>query len=205
MASYEVPLSSDMFSTFGGVDNLRTHNKEGVRATAHLLDVVVPRLAQRLDKNVDSLQLEQLTERMHRAGVNMRYLGQLVKHAHETRVRMLLTLEALARAAKNVLRARWRSTSGARRSLGDGAFVDIALELFNLLVRPPAASDAAASAFWAQLSAALADSFDFGAPPTPLASVARSLTTSPRAVSSRTVALGAASSSAPQTPSPERS
>ncbi len=162
VATYSKPLSSDMFSRFGGADNAQTHNREGVQATAHLLDVVVPRLAKKLDQTAaDALQLAQLTELLHRSGVNMRYLGVVALHATVPHVRRLLTLEALARAAKNALRANWRASSSSRRSIGDGPFVDLALDVFNLCVRPPRANDVAATTFWAQMTAALVDDFEF--------------------------------------------
>ena len=39
LATYAQPLSSDMFSKFGGGDNSRVHNKEGVRAVMVCLAV----------------------------------------------------------------------------------------------------------------------------------------------------------------------
>jgi len=108
---HHVPLCSDAFSGFLRNDPLcRQHNAEVREATQHLLAHNVPRLASALSEVVESAlesgQLDQLylSEHFHLQGVNMRYIGQVLRHTVHRPTAALLLLEAISRVVKAELR-----------------------------------------------------------------------------------------------------
>jgi hypothetical protein len=81
---YSTPLSSDAFSGFGR-HNEEIHNAEVWLATKYMLDVLIPNLAQVLNEGNNRVKTsQQLSQMLHKAGINLRYLGLLRTHLKET-------------------------------------------------------------------------------------------------------------------------
>jgi hypothetical protein len=105
--NYRIPLSSDAFSKFGKL-NRAENNKEVKEASEHLFKVVIPEFALELEKMyADKVDVEsQLTELVHRAGINVRYLGLVRKNLssryHD--LQLIILNEMCARAIKNRLK-----------------------------------------------------------------------------------------------------
>jgi hypothetical protein len=75
-----LPLSSDAYSPFSkGMPDEQEQNLRVFNATEELLNVVIPRFSEWLDQNFLTLNLEEplsnLTELIHREGINCRFLG----------------------------------------------------------------------------------------------------------------------------------
>ena len=108
--SNQVPLSSDAFARFGKQDpNHKIHNKEVRDATSRLFDDVIPHFAKTLDNlNPKVLTNWLSTEKLHRAGINLRHLGLVrCKTVNPTAKTVLLT-EIVARVLKNIIRKMFR-------------------------------------------------------------------------------------------------
>jgi hypothetical protein len=70
----------------------------------------MPEFADKLNTKVVKLHNgTQLGEEMHRAGMNLRYLGYLREKVTEPKTRSLLLLEMILRVLKNKLRYKLRS------------------------------------------------------------------------------------------------
>jgi hypothetical protein len=123
--SWQTPLSSDAFSQFGGQDNsLEGHDAEVREASEALLTHTIPEFASALlllsQSDISDPQYR-LTELLHRAGINARYLGVVRSHlSSETAAgrdwRRWLMQEMVARVIKNELRERMRQVLGIARS-----------------------------------------------------------------------------------------
>lgn len=73
--SYQSPLSSDAFSGFGRADE-EVHNTEVWHATEFLLQSVIPRMAEALSDGKYRVKTgRSLCQTLHKAGINLRYLG----------------------------------------------------------------------------------------------------------------------------------
>ncbi len=91
-----LPLSSDAFSQFGNPDNLTIHNKENQEAAKMLMNLV-KQFASFLDDNYMRYKAHELTEILHREGINVRYIGVLRSHAKVNGLKALLLNEMVAR------------------------------------------------------------------------------------------------------------
>lgn len=134
---YPVPLSSDAFSPFSRFDPARLENDQNVMtATQQLLSVVIPRFARWLESHWENLKLDKdltnLTEIIHREGINVRYLGLLRSHVQNETLRNLILIEMIARVIKNRLRDKLRRTmrNSVQTLIGD-AFLEVVLTTFN--------------------------------------------------------------------------
>lgn len=79
-----LPLSSDAFSGFGR-NNEEEHNEDVWRATKWLQDVVIPDMALALSEGKYKIKTSQhLCQILHKAGINLRYLGLLRTHLLDT-------------------------------------------------------------------------------------------------------------------------
>jgi hypothetical protein len=114
---------------------------------------------------VATSELERLSSRMHAAGINVRHLGAVRACVSEWRVRDLLLADALARVAKNDLRAIMRR-EGRRSGVPSlDRFDRFALEFVNLCLKSPTSDRGVL--FWRALTAQAASKFAriFDAPP----------------------------------------
>jgi len=127
-------LCSDAFSGFiRGDENEFEHNQEVREATDHLLNVLIPKFAARLEKlmqdarDQNRLQDFRLTETIHTVGINCRHMGmswmrfrfkKLLMPIHDSGLlrqyikdedcRRMILAEATARVIKNNLRFKLR-------------------------------------------------------------------------------------------------
>jgi hypothetical protein len=70
-------LSADAFSKFQE-DSQQVYNDDIVEATFHLRQIVIPDFAKKLEKRSEEksdITPESICQKMHIAGVNLRYLG----------------------------------------------------------------------------------------------------------------------------------
>eukprot|EP01113_Clastostelium_recurvatum_P028334 TRINITY_DN3429_c0_g1_i2.p1 TRINITY_DN3429_c0_g1~~TRINITY_DN3429_c0_g1_i2.p1 ORF type:complete len:2680 (+),score=686.41 TRINITY_DN3429_c0_g1_i2:120-8159(+) len=132
---YRVPLSSDSFSPFGGKENLTVHNTEAREATEYLLRTVIPGFAKWLEGKYPQLDLQaQLTELLHRWGINARYLGLVRSRVTATPLRNALLLEMVARVIKNLLRQELRRKMRELRTLEEESFIKVVLSFLNVVL-----------------------------------------------------------------------
>jgi Clustered mitochondria/Translation initiation factor eIF3 subunit 135 len=77
-----------------------------------------------------------LIEATHRAGINVRHLGRVRAHTKGALVRSLVLHEMAARLLKSVLRRKQRTHLLANSASGvsDGAFKELAVDMFNLIL-----------------------------------------------------------------------
>jgi hypothetical protein len=105
----DVPLSCDACTSFGKT-NSDINNKEVESATLLLQQTIMPEFAEKINTKMIKLHNgTQLGEEMHRAGLNLRYLGFLRAKVNEPKARSLLLLEMILRVLKNKLRHKLRS------------------------------------------------------------------------------------------------
>jgi len=123
--NYAIPLCSDAFCQAAQDPDdpsvLEEHNKEVRQATQLLIERVVPQFARRFEnffKKIFHKQKENdsdtwhtipeysryLVIQMHRAGINVRYMGYLRKHTTNTLLNRWLLMEMTSRVLKNHLR-----------------------------------------------------------------------------------------------------
>lgn len=114
---YPQRLSSDAFRNVGGkAADWDAHNLEVRRASLYLHDVVIPELVVRLDDDMDTFTGAELCERMHRSGINIRYLGMIAKSTKSPHVRQLCELEICARCVKWEWRRLMREIAAVRHA-----------------------------------------------------------------------------------------
>ncbi|KAH3759897.1 Histidine kinase A [Pelomyxa schiedti] len=130
--SYKLPLSSDVFSPFS-CDS--SDVREAKEATEFLFNTTIPNLAQFLS-NKRVAHPPQLTEVVHRNGVNLRYLGRILFHTEDQSIRRLIIGEILARIAKRQLRQllRDKMSSNSER-LEEDVFKLLTIDFLNSLLR----------------------------------------------------------------------
>lgn len=132
------PLCADSFSGFG-LQNKEKHNEEIRRATRRLEDTVIPGFAKILDQQFSDQSnqthfsgtstfsekirffkgekiLDHIGNRMHRIGINLRYLGLVVSHVKNQDLLKLLHTEIVARSLKNIARAKMRLLQSGKES-----------------------------------------------------------------------------------------
>ena len=101
--NYPIALSSDAYSPFGKNNQLE-HNKEVRVATNYLIENVIPDFADQLENLTYEIDVEsQLTELVHRAGINIRYLG-FIRRFLQQYLQSVVLLEMVARIIKNRIR-----------------------------------------------------------------------------------------------------
>jgi Translation initiation factor eIF3 subunit 135 len=111
------PLCPDAYSGFISGDNLRAEYNADIRdATMFLLREwlpmqasaeIVPALA-RVIKKGQGVERFNVVQLLHGCGINMRYIGVLLRYVPSTDAKMLLLMEAIARTLKNEMRLRLR-------------------------------------------------------------------------------------------------
>jgi hypothetical protein len=109
---YHRPLSSDAFSGFQHPSESKELNQAVADATLFLWTQVIPEAAVLLDKMHEELILTEdfsMTEFMHRQGINMRYLGRILRHLLHKQTQEIALVEILARSAVKILNNRMRA------------------------------------------------------------------------------------------------
>jgi hypothetical protein len=159
-------LSPDAFSPFGGPDNASEHNKESVQATLLLFDMI-KQFASKLEGE-SSLE-DELTEIVHREGINVRYLGILRSHLKtNSNIKEVLLNEMVARynlkfkdlivsrVLKNKLKDVLRKTMGSLKTLAEDPLRKAVLKFFNLIL---GWNEAKSRVFWQDVTEDLSNDF----------------------------------------------
>ena len=144
------PLSSDAFSGFGQ-SNL--HADRLVRAaTSFLHDTVIPRFAASMDRDprlAHPLEvLSQLSHMLHRAGINVRFMGRVRHASADSTFRSILMSEMLARTVKRHLWCSFRNIQQAQSLPSEEPYTSLLLETLNLLIE----DSREAADFWFKVS-----------------------------------------------------
>lgn len=136
--AYAKPLCPDAFSGFVRHDPERAkYNADVEAATHHLFRTVIPNAAQELkwtvleavgQSRVDSVDVAQI---LHRSGVNLRLIGQVLHHIDQRPVRLLLFLEAYARILKIEIRQLLRRKMAQVRLPLEAPYHDLLVSFFN--------------------------------------------------------------------------
>eukprot|EP00009_Paramoeba_aestuarina_P014050 CAMPEP_0201541496 /NCGR_PEP_ID=MMETSP0161_2-20130828/71506_1 /ASSEMBLY_ACC=CAM_ASM_000251 /TAXON_ID=180227 /ORGANISM="Neoparamoeba aestuarina, Strain SoJaBio B1-5/56/2" /LENGTH=387 /DNA_ID=CAMNT_0047949039 /DNA_START=937 /DNA_END=2097 /DNA_ORIENTATION=+ len=116
LAKYPTPLSSDAFTAFGRCGNYEEHDEEVKQATKYLQEQLCFDLASDLDHKAEGelkepltpKHLKRLTLQLHRAGVNLRYLGRVFLEAQHPLLKQIALTEMVARVMKHSLRSKLR-------------------------------------------------------------------------------------------------
>lgn len=132
--NYRTPLCSDAFSRWGNDPSdpsvLREHNVEIREATNAIVEKAVPAFAKRFEdffrriyRGQDGSSSEMwrtapdysryMVIDMHRAGINVRYMGHLRKHTTNTLLNQWLLMEMASRVLKNRMRELMRQVLSA--------------------------------------------------------------------------------------------
>eukprot|EP01133_Synstelium_polycarpum_P013661 gene13661-16088_t len=138
--TYHLPLSSDSFSPFGKLDTVSAavNNREVREATEYLAGVCVPKVAEWMDARVHSVSwYSQLTEIIHREGINVRYLGLVRAHVTSPELKRVLLTEIVARVFKNIIRADLRDKMKELRSIEADSYVQVVMDFFNIILGDP--------------------------------------------------------------------
>eukprot|EP01132_Coremiostelium_polycephalum_P009238 gene9238-11318_t len=109
--NYKTPLCSDSFSRFIRGHNEEEHNSETLEATNYLLNTTIPELIEELNReelSIHNVYSFPITERLHRSGVNVRYLGYLRLGCNSLDMKSLIFIEMCARVVKQQLRQKLR-------------------------------------------------------------------------------------------------
>eukprot|EP01117_Protostelium_nocturnum_P010911 TRINITY_DN3939_c0_g1_i1.p1 TRINITY_DN3939_c0_g1~~TRINITY_DN3939_c0_g1_i1.p1 ORF type:complete len:1699 (-),score=618.56 TRINITY_DN3939_c0_g1_i1:206-5302(-) len=139
------PLSSDAFAPVDKFDPQKVqHRQDVIEATNRLLVTVIPEFAKHLDSTFDRSQTNVFTKMktlqktfvhdLHRAGINIRYIGIVRSHTKNPFVRRFLLMEMIARSIKNLLRAELRRISRTNESQAIEPYKKVVLDLFNLII-----------------------------------------------------------------------
>lgn len=120
VASNQVPLSPDAYSCFESEESRAASRKEIVDATIRLYKSIVPQFAKNFDDahitSQDSISHviidhSQLTENLHRAGINIRHLGFVLQNTRTQAARSIILTEMVARVIKNECKRAFRDQS----------------------------------------------------------------------------------------------
>ena len=140
--SYVNPLCSDGYSSFIRHHNALPLNKEIARATAVLQSELIPQFAPEFTSSLvaeveahgwRAMETFRSSEALHRRGINIRYLGLLRKHTHNSDVRTFLLIEIFARVAKNLLRYLLREKMKSLRLPLEEPYRKLIIDYLNLL------------------------------------------------------------------------
>ena len=110
---FDKPLSSDAFTLFGEHDSEK-HDAEVREATEFLHNHIIPSFAISLSKesseNISSPPISDILVKLHRAGINIRFLGEVRSYITDTSLRKTILTEICARLFKNELRKKLRES-----------------------------------------------------------------------------------------------
>lgn len=136
MKKLKYPLSSDSFSHFGGSDNKTEHNQENIKATQELY-LFIKQYAIYLDANSSIITIKtNITELLHREGINIRYLGLLRSSVKDTKIKQILLSEMVARVIKNISRDKLRKKMSKLKasSLSEDPYKQVIVNFLNLIL-----------------------------------------------------------------------
>eukprot|EP01114_Cavostelium_apophysatum_P012812 TRINITY_DN2960_c0_g1_i3.p1 TRINITY_DN2960_c0_g1~~TRINITY_DN2960_c0_g1_i3.p1 ORF type:complete len:1024 (+),score=326.20 TRINITY_DN2960_c0_g1_i3:288-3359(+) len=128
---YQRPLSSDAFSKFGTLDE-DEHNGEVERATRHLVEDHIPKFAKNLQEE-ELFDSKTLTNKLHNAGINVRYIGKLRHHVTKLAWKRRLLEEMVLRVAKNILREKMRLVRKSEKL----SYRQTVVDFFNVVFGDP--------------------------------------------------------------------
>jgi len=125
---FDKPLSSDAFTLFGE-HNSDLHDAEVREATELLHREIIPSFARSLSQLDKELRMEDILIRLHRAGINIRFLGEVRSHVTNEAQRKLLLTEIYARVFKNEIRRKLRDCKSPHAS----AYAQLCLNFLNTI------------------------------------------------------------------------
>jgi len=137
---YEKPLCPDAFSGFVQLDPLRRDYDLVInQATRFLLKNVVPNVANELKwamieaENTQSLHRVHIPELLHGSGVNLRYIGYVLRCSHHRNSQIFLLVEALSRVIKNRFRKCLRERMKKLKLPLEAPYRVLTVDFFNLV------------------------------------------------------------------------
>mmetsp|Transcript_850 Transcript_850/g.2694 ORF Transcript_850/g.2694 Transcript_850/m.2694 type:complete len:1584 (-) Transcript_850:61-4812(-) len=140
VSKYRVPLCSDAFSGFIRADpSASVHNQEIRDATGYLMNKIAPAVRNAIETALDqsvSTRTErvQVSEHFHKLGLNMRYIGEVLKVNNTNRdVALLLLTEAAARVLRNDLRLQLREKMKSLRMPLMAKYHELVINFFNMV------------------------------------------------------------------------
>ena len=124
---FKTPLSSDAFTLFGQ-HNCELHDEEVRQATNFLHEEVIPSFARALSEE-KAAPIDEILVRLHRAGINIRFLGEVRSLVTDEGHRKALLTEIYARVFKNEIRRKLRDCKSAHLS----PHAQLCLNFFNTI------------------------------------------------------------------------
>jgi hypothetical protein len=145
---FRCALSSDAWTAFGRtVDS--GDDQEVAQATLFLQRTVIPDFADKINTRVLKIVTpNQLVEEMHRAGINLRYLGQVRSCVSDERTRSLILLEMVLRVLKGRLRHKLRRQMERTRISTEAPYAAVVLSMLNLILYDRHKKRQKAKTFW---------------------------------------------------------
>lgn len=193
---FKGPLNSDAFSNFCTHDKERSC-QEVTEATLYLFEKVIPEFAKKLStRSVYQLMQREsttvtfdLTEEMHREGINVRHLGRVRALIASSGIRRVLLIEMIARIAKNTLRRLLRRKMRKVRIPSEDPYRRVVLKYLNTLLHREQRSDY----YWKRiLKRQIQSKFVHAFDPVRVETLATSTAPSPADLSGSTMILSAA-------------
>lgn len=149
------PLSPDAFSGFGG--GIQKYNRDVQLATNYLISQVIPQFAREMDQSPllshPPELLERLSQLLHRAGINVRYMGAVRHRSSNGRFRSILVLEMMARTMKRRIWEGFRQVQLLQALPSEEPYRRFAVETFNRMLAPEDPE------FWGDLKRDIVDYF----------------------------------------------
>eukprot|EP01129_Flabellula_baltica_P000456 TRINITY_DN10464_c0_g1_i1.p1 TRINITY_DN10464_c0_g1~~TRINITY_DN10464_c0_g1_i1.p1 ORF type:complete len:1958 (-),score=323.32 TRINITY_DN10464_c0_g1_i1:16-5889(-) len=136
------PLSSDAFSAFGE-EEADIHHQEVLDCFNHLISTIIPEFAEEhsrkwIDHDDPQKELElkaSLISDIHRAGINIRYLGLVYNRAINTRFREVILVEMICRIVKNQINKELRDMMEKLRTPGEEPYKVVYQKYFNIILK----------------------------------------------------------------------
>ena len=126
---FHKPLSSDAFTLFGE-DSYEQHDAEVREATDFLHHQLIPEFSSMLSLDPrNEIEIEEIVMKLHRRGINIRFLGEVRSQVTNPLIRKLLLTEICARVFKNEIRKKLRES----KSMDELHQANLCVNLFNLI------------------------------------------------------------------------
>eukprot|EP00012_Vannella_robusta_P006108 CAMPEP_0206200834 /NCGR_PEP_ID=MMETSP0166-20121206/11140_1 /ASSEMBLY_ACC=CAM_ASM_000260 /TAXON_ID=95228 /ORGANISM="Vannella robusta, Strain DIVA3 518/3/11/1/6" /LENGTH=753 /DNA_ID=CAMNT_0053619297 /DNA_START=317 /DNA_END=2574 /DNA_ORIENTATION=- len=125
---FHKPLSSDAFTMFGAHDSDK-HDAEVRQATEFLHSHVVPEFASSLANEDHHISIDDILVKMHRAGINIRFLGEVRSLVTNLSQRKTILTEICARVFKNEIRKKLRDSKSTQPT----AYARLCINFFNTI------------------------------------------------------------------------
>lgn len=148
------PLSSDSYTPWGSIlqDEIEVES-----ATKFLIETQIPKFSKQIQNSEFPLEgCLDLQEKMHKNGINLRYLGLIRTHVSDPFVRRLLLLEMITRVLAMLLRKKFREKSPSRSYIND------VVDFLNLVLSKNLDQ---ATEFWNSVKKQLLSKFGVGLTP----------------------------------------